>query len=449
MLPLKTDLYQIAMMAGYFHTGMADRVVTCEAFARRLPARRRFMVMAGTEEIRKALSEVEFLGADIEFLRSIPALRKVMTPAFEEWLSNFRFTGDMWAMAEGEIVFPGEPLVRITAPLPQAQWAETMILSILNHDMRVASKAARIVLAARGRPVVEFGTRRTHHEAALRSARAAYLAGFAGTSNIEAGLLFGMPVMGTVAHMWTMVHRDETEAFEKWVGLWDEPTMLIDTYDTLRGAKRAAAIKNTAMVRIDSGDLLSHSGFVRRILDENGSKARIMVSGDLDEYSVHGLVSANAPIDGFGIGTKLVNSEDAPSLGIVYKAVYDETGARPLLKTSGGKATMPGRKQVFLDQRDGGWTHLVALDGEIEPSELLSPLLDRHIAAGSVAEGVRDVTLEVSRRYCNAALGSLSALPIGYDLSSILEPSVGVPVKAHESLTRMFVSARSAMESDE
>jgi nicotinate phosphoribosyltransferase len=436
-------------MAGYFHGGMADKVVTCEAFARKLPPKRRFLVMAGTEEIRETLSGLCFMSTDIEFLRSIPALRKAMTPSFEEWLLNFRFTGDMWAMAEGEIVFPGEPLVRITAPVAQAQLAETMILSILNHDMRTASKAARIVLAARGKPLMEFGTRRTHHEAALRSARAAYLAGFAGTSNVEAGLRFGIPVMGTVAHMWTMVNRTEAEAFEKWSSLWDNPTFLIDTYDTLNGAKLAAGIENAAMVRIDSGDLLTHSELVRHILDEAGSKAGIVVSGDLDEYSVHELISAGAPIDSFGIGTKLVAPDDAPSLGIVYKAVYDETEARPLMKTSGGKTTMPGRKQVFLDQREGGWTHLVALDGELEPSELLSPLLDRHIACGSIVEGVSDITLEVSRRYCNAALGSLSALPVGYDLSSILEPSVGVPVKAHDSLTKLFVSARCAMESDE
>ncbi len=443
---LKTDLYQITMMAGYFHGGMSDKVVTCEAFARKLPPRRRFLVMAGTEEIREALAAFRFEGRDIDFLRELPVLRKVMTPAFEEWLRDFRFTGDMWAMAEGEIVFPGEPLVRITAPLPQAQLAETMVLSVLNHDMRVASKAARIVLAARGKPVMEFGTRRTHHDAALRSARAAYLAGFAGTSNVEAGMLFGIPVMGTVAHMWTMVHQSEAAAFEKWTGLWDHPTLLIDTYDTMRGAKLAAETRSASMVRIDSGDLLYGSKLVRHILDEGGSKAGIVVSGDLDEYAIHELVSSGAPVDSFGVGTKLVAPEDAPSLGIVYKAVYDETDGRPLLKTSGGKATMPGRKQVFLDQREGGWTHLVALDGELEASELLVPLLDCHISRGTVAEGAEETTLEISRRYCNAALASLSALPVGYDLSSILEPSVGVPVRAHDSLTRMFVSARCSME---
>lgn len=445
MLPLKTDLHQLAMMAGHFHSGMADKVVTCEAFVDKLPKMRRFLVMAGTEEIRRALVSMRFTSSDIEFMRTIPAMRKVMTPEFEEWLLGFRFTGDMWAMAEGEIVFPGTPLVRITAPLPQAQLAET-ILSILNHDMSVASTAARIVLASKGTPVVECGTHRTHHEVALKSARAAYLAGFAGTSNVEAGRFFGIPVIGTVAHMWTTVQRGEKEAFEKWSKLWDEPTFRIDTCDTMRSAKLAASIRNTGTVLIDSGDLLSASHLVRHVLDEQGSRAKIIVSGDLDEYSILDLVANDAPVDLFCVGTKLVTPDDTPSLEIVYRVVYDETEGRPLIQTSDGKATMPGRKQVFLDQREGGWTHLVALDGAIQPSELLTPLLDRHIAAGVETDGVREISLEMSRRYCNAALTSLSALPVGYDLSSLVEPSVGVPVRAHESLTRMFVSAR--MESE-
>ena len=209
---LKTDLYQLTMTAGYFHAGLADKVVTCEAFGRKLPPTRRFMVMSGTEEIRTALLEMRFDDDDIEFLSEVPALKKVMTYDFIKWLKEFRFDGDMWAMAEGEIVFPGEPLVRITAPLPQAQLAETLILSILNHDISIASKAARVVLAARGRPVLEFGTRRTHHEAAVAAARAAYLAGFMGTSNVEASRRFGIPVAGTVAHMWVMVYESEMES---------------------------------------------------------------------------------------------------------------------------------------------------------------------------------------------------------------------------------------------
>jgi nicotinate phosphoribosyltransferase len=443
---LKTDLYQLTMMAGYFHSGLASKVVTCEAFARKLPPKRRFLVMAGTEEIRETLCRFRFSLEEVKFLQTIPALREAMTPSFVDWLLDFSFTGDLWAMAEGEIVFPGEPLVRITAPLPQAQLAETIILSILNHDIRVVSKAARIILAARGKAVIEFGTRRTHHEAALRSARAAYLAGFSATSNVEAGFQFGIPLAGTVAHMWTMVNKNEQDAFQKWASLWQDPIMIIDTYNTQKGAELAAQIEKIKGVRIDSGNFMTDSKFVRHILDERGSKARIMVSGDLDEYVIYDLVSGGAPIDAFGVGTKLVAPDDAPSLGIVYKVVYDETEKRPLIKTSGGKATMPGRKQVFLDQREGGWTHLVALDGVIEASDLLSPLLDQHISKGLVVHDMREVTLEVSRRYCNASLTSLSGLPVGYDLSSLLEPNIGVPVHPHESLTKMFVEARCAVE---
>jgi nicotinate phosphoribosyltransferase len=441
---LKTDLYQIAMVSGYFRSGMADRVITCEAFARRLPSSRRFLVMAGTSEIREALCSFRFSKEDIEFLHSIPALREAMSPAFAEWLSAFRFSGDMWAMAEGEIVFPGEPLVRITAPLPQAQLSETLILSILNHDIKVASKAARMVLAACGKPLMEFGTRRTHHEAAVRAARAAYLAGFHSTSNIEAGRRFGIPVSGTVAHMWTMVNASESEAFGKWSRLWSRPAFLVDTYDTEAAVRIVAGIGNAATVRIDSGDLASEARMARRILDGEGSRAAIVASGDLDEYSIRHLVSSGAPIDMFGVGTKLVVPDDAPSPGIVYKAVQDETDGRPLIKASGGKTTMPGRKQVFLDQRKGGWIHLVALDGVVQGDEFLTPLLDPHIVGGRAVS--HDVGLEASRRYCNAALTSLSALPVGYDLSSLDGPCTGVPVRAHDSLTEMFVRARKALE---
>jgi nicotinate phosphoribosyltransferase len=442
---LKTDLYQLTMTAGYFHAGLANKVVTCEAFARKLPPTRRFMVMAGTEEIREALLGMRFDEEDIEFLRGVPALKSVMTPDFIRWLEDFRFEGDLWAMAEGEIVFPGEPLVRVTAPLPQAQMAETMILSILNHDISIASKAARVVLAARGRPVLEFGTRRTHHEAAVSAARAAYLAGFAGTSNVEASRQFGIPAAGTVAHMWVMVHRSETEAFEKFAEVFGEPTLLIDTYDTLEGARKASDIKKTKSVRIDSGDLAHNAMFVRHILDERDRKdVKIIASSDLDEYAIANLMESGAPIDAFGVGTRLVSPADPPSLGIVYKVVYDETEKRPLIKRSGSKTTIPGRKQVFLDQREGGWQHLVALDGTIEASSDLSPLLDCHIRRGHAVPDAC-VDLDVARKYCNSCLTSLAALPLEYDLSSLLEAhNQTFPVKGDTSLRDLFAVAMAA-----
>jgi nicotinate phosphoribosyltransferase len=438
---LKTDLYQLTMTAGYFHAGLADKVVTCEAFARKLPPTRRFMVMAGTEEIRDALLGLRFDEDDIAFLEKVPALEPVMTPEFIDWLSDFRFTGDMWAMAEGEIVFPGEPLIRITARLPEAQLAETLILSVLNHDISIASKAARVVLAARGRPVLEFGTRRTHHESAVSAARAAYLAGFSGTSNVEAARRFGIPAAGTVAHMWVMVHQSETEAFESFARIYDDPTLLIDTYDTLEGARKAAEISKTKSVRIDSGDLGHYAMFVRHILNEGGRRdVKIIASSDLDEYAIENLLASGAPIDAFGVGTRLVAPSEPPTLGIVYKVVFDEDESRPLIKRAGSKTTWPGRKQVFLDQRSGGWSHLVAIDGVLEASEDLTPLLDCHIRRGKAVEDAV-VDLEVARKYCNSCLTSLAALPLQHDLSSLEESRrPAAPVAPHESLMDMFMA---------
>jgi nicotinate phosphoribosyltransferase len=441
---LKTDLYQLTMLAGHFHTGSADKIVTCEAFARKLPPSRRFMVMAGTEEIRNILLNFRFNSEDLDFIKNIPALSDVVDSNFYNWLRDFRFTGDMWAMAEGEIIFPGEPLVRITAPIPQTQIAETVILSILNHDVKIASKAARIVLAAKGRSVSEFGTRRTHHEAAITAARSAYLVGFDGTSNVEASYRFSIPVVGTMSHMWVMAHSSELEAFKKFRQVYDSPTLLIDTYDVFEGAKTATLIEGVKAVRIDSGNLAVTSRLVRDILDSRGmSDVKIMASSDLDEYAILGMLDADAQIDMFGVGTKLVNPDDCTSLGIVYKAVYDETSKRPLMKKSGGgKATMPGRKQVFLDQRNGGWGHLIALDGAVESSSDLSPLLDCHIRRGRLVDDVV-VSLDVARSYCYSCLTSLNALPIECDLSSITTCESGTVsiVEPHDSLEDMYRKA--------
>jgi len=443
-LALKTDLYQVAMASGYVNGGMSRRRVTCEAFARRLPPQRRFMVMAGTQEIKDALSSMRFTREDVEYLRSVPMLRDAMTEKFCAWLRGFRFSGDLWAMAEGELVFPGEPLVRVTAPLPEAQMVETIILSILNHDVKIASKAARVVLAAQGRPVFDFGTRRTHHEAAISVARSAYLAGFAGTSSLEAGKRLGIPVAGTMAHMWVMVFGDEEEAFQSFARNFRRSTLLIDTYDTYEGARRALSIKGIGAVRIDSGDLARDSAIVRGLLDEGGGEGvKIVVSGDLDERRILELLSKDAPIDSFGVGTRVAVSDDVPSLGIVYKAVRDEDQGRPLVKLAGAKSTMPGRKQVFLDQRGGHWSHLVAIEGAVESSEDLTPLLDRLLKDGrDVSED--EMGLEEARNYCRANLSSLASLP--FDLSS-LEPEEGsCPVVVpHESLRQEYLAARGAL----
>jgi nicotinate phosphoribosyltransferase len=416
----KTDLYQLTMIAAQVYKNMHKRVVTCEAFVRKLPPERRFLVMAGTEEIREFLLNLRFTKDDIRQLKNLPPLKGVFaTSNFDKFLEDFRFTGDMWALAEGEIAFAGEPLVRVTGTLPEVHMAETFILSVLNHDTKIASKAARIVLAARGKPVLEFGTRRTHHEAAVNAARSAYLSGFAATSNVEAAVRHQIPIAGTMSHMWIMIHDNEEKAFQDFKDVYKAPVLLIDTYDT-----------------VNSGDIHALSKEVRAVLDANGCKStRIIASSDLNEYKIDELERLNAPIDTYAVGTELVVSRDVPSLGAVYKVVYDDTNNKPLVKLSPGKITMPGRKQIFLDQRNGGWSHLIALENAVAPSEELIPLLDCHIKDGKLMEGSA-VNLEVARKYCNAALVNLHP-----QLASLEPEEKTVPVHPHDSLKTMFEEA--------
>ena len=254
------------MAAGYFHRGMTGATATCEMFVRRLPRRRRYLVAMGLERALRYLEGLRFTDEEIAFLATVPSLRDAMTPGFAAYLRDLRFTGDVWAVPEGTAVFADEPLVRVRAPIVEAQLVETFLLSAINHATLIASKAARIVHAAGDAEVMEFGTRRTHPDAAVDAARAAYCAGFVGTSNVEAGFQFGVPVMGTAAHMWTMAHATEEEAFEGYVATFPSAAiLLIDTYDTLRGAHRAAAIARDKLkgVRLDSGDLLGLSRAVR------------------------------------------------------------------------------------------------------------------------------------------------------------------------------------------
>jgi nicotinate phosphoribosyltransferase len=358
---LRTDLYQLTMAAGYFHRGMTAAVATCEMFVRRLPRRRRYLVAMGLERVLQYLEHLAFTEDEIAFLQTVPALRDAMTPDLCAFLRDLRFTGDIDAVPEGTAVFANEPLLRVRAPIVEAQIVETFLLSAVNHATMIASKAARVVLAAETAKVIEFGTRRTHPEAALDAARAAYAVGFVGTSNVEAGRRFGVPVMGTAAHMWTMAHPSEEAAFAAYTEVFPSASiLLIDTYDTLRGAERAARIAKDKLrgVRLDSGDLASLSRAVRVILDEHGCRsAQIVASGDLNEHRIAELRRAGAPIDLYGVGTDLVASIDAPALGGVYKLVELERDgeAHPIAKFSEGKATFPGAHQV-LRARDASGT---------------------------------------------------------------------------------------------
>ncbi|WP_104987368.1 nicotinate phosphoribosyltransferase [Sorangium cellulosum] len=390
---LHTDLYQLTMAAGYFHRGMTSRVATCELFVRRLPSHRRFLVAMGLERIVRYLEQLRFTDEQIAYLSTLPALADAMTPAFCDYLRSFRFHGDVWAVPEGTVFFPNEPLLRVTAPLIEAQLIETFALSAVNHATTVASKAARIVLAAGDAGVIEFGTRRAHPEAALDAARAAYAVGCVGTSNVEAGMRFGIPVLGTAAHMWTMAHPTEEAAFEGYVAVFPSAAiLLIDTYDTLVGAARAAAVARDKLkgVRLDSGDLGALSVAVRKILDDAGcTSAKIVASGDLNEHRIAELRRAGAPIDLYGVGTDLVTSIDAPSLGGVYKLVEIdgvEPGAArvPIAKFSEGKATLPGAHQVhrFRDPSGKLARDVIALESEPIPAgaePLLAPVVKRGV----------------------------------------------------------------------
>ncbi|MBI3679836.1 MAG: nicotinate phosphoribosyltransferase [Acidobacteria bacterium] len=352
MNALLTDLYQLTMAAGYLEAGKSRETATFELFVRRLPRNRNYLVAAGLEQVVEYLLGFRFTSDAIEYLRGLPQFAGARLEFFE-FLAGLRFTGDLFAMPEGTPVFAGEPLLTVRAPLIEAQIPETYLLSSISFQTLIASKASRVAEIAAGRSVVEFGTRRAHSpEAGVLAARAAYIGGCAGTSNTLAGMRFGIPVFGTAAHSWVQAFAEEIEAFRQLQRLLGENTVyLIDTYDTLEGARKAASLgKPLWGVRLDSGNLVELSRAVRRILDEAGlPDAKIMTTGDLNEYKILEIMAAKAPIDAFGVGTDLATSADVPSLGAVYKLVEldGESSRRYTAKFSEGKGTMPGAKQVF------------------------------------------------------------------------------------------------------
>ncbi|MCL4814631.1 MAG: nicotinate phosphoribosyltransferase [Vicinamibacteraceae bacterium] len=355
---LVTDLYELTMMAGYDAARLEARA-TFELFVRRLPDRRAFLVAAGLEQALEYLEQLRFTSEQIEYLRGLPNLEGVDRRFFDETLPALRFTGDVWAVAEGTPVFAYEPLLRVTAPVMQAQLVETALLACLTFQTSIASKAARIVWAASGHTLMEFGSRRAHGpEAGVLAARAAYIAGFDSTSNVEAGFRFGIPVAGTMAHSWVTSFADEMEAFRRYQQTFGRPvTFLIDTYDTVDAAHKIVQSGLVpSAVRLDSGDVVELSRQVRAILDEGGLEAtKIVASGDMDEWSIAHVLAQGAPIDGFGVGTALATSKDAPALGGVYKLVEIEREGQPMpaMKLSGGKTSFPGRKQIWRRVRRG------------------------------------------------------------------------------------------------
>jgi len=348
---LLTDLYQLTMLDAYRVQGMADTAVF-ELFFRKLPQRRGFLMAAGLEQAVEFLEGLRFSAEELAYLKSTERL----SPELIASLASLRFTGDVDALPEGTVFFADEPIIRVVAPLPEAQLVETRLINLLHFQTLVASKAARLVLAAPEKLLVDFGLRRAHGaEAGLLAARASYIAGFAGTATMLAGERFGIPIYGTMAHSFIQAHDEETQAFEQFARARPQGViLLIDTYDTERGAERVVAIAKTlardgikiAGVRIDSGDLGAHARRVRAILDAGGLRDTIIfASGGLDEDQLQALTRAAAPIDGYGVGTSLTTSSDVPALDCAYK--LQEYAGIPRRKLSEGKATWPGRKQVW------------------------------------------------------------------------------------------------------
>lgn len=392
---LATDLYELTMAAAYFDNGLRHEAVF-ELFVRQLPPHRSYLIAAGLEQALDYLQSLRFTSEEIAYLRNHPSFANVSREFFD-YLGEFRFTGDVWAVPEGNAVFEMEPLVRVSAPIIEAQVVETFLLATINFQTLIASKAARVVTAARGRSVIEFGSRRAHGtEAGLMAARAAFIAGCAGTSNVEAGHLFGLPTFGTLAHSFVMLFDDEDDAFRAFLKVFPKTaTILVDTYDTLAAVERLAQSFDSTLpaVRLDSGDLLELSKRTRAILDEGGkSDTKIFASSDLDEYRIEELISRGASIDAFGVGTQLATSYDAPALSGVYKLVAIERQGRisMKLKLSPEKATYPGSKQIWraTDQSGKYCEDVVALFDEPAPqdrdasSEAWRPLLELVMKGG-------------------------------------------------------------------
>ena len=432
---LATDLYELTMLAGYWTAGM-NEPASFELYVRDMPDHRGYLVAAGLEQALDYLEGLRFTPVQIDYLRRLPVFAHVRPEFFDECLASFAFGGEVWAVEEGTPIFPHEPMLRVTAPLQQAQLVETALLAIITFQTSIATKAARVVSAAQGRPVVEFGARRAHGtEAGVYAARAAYLAGCVATSCVEAGFRFGIPVSGTMAHSWVMAFEDEMEAFRQYAALYGERSVfLIDTYDVMRAAEAIAASGlQPSAVRLDSGDVVADSREIRKLLDRAGLTATgIFVSGDLDEHKIASMLAQGTPVTGFGVGTALSTSNDAPALGGVYKLVEIDRDHRhvPTVKRSLGKPSYPGRKQVWRTTAGGhAAADLLGLADERPPVDG-TPLLERVMAGGRRRTGA-STRLEDLRARC---LDRVASLP--EEVRRLAEP-VRYPVRISDQLQRV------------
>src|SRR5690349_3449771 len=390
---LHTDRYELTMLDAALRDGTAERRCVFELFGRRLPGARRFGVVAGTGRLLSLIRDFRFGDEELRFLRD----EKVVDASTLAFLEGYRFTGSVTGYREGELYFPGSPLLTIEGTFAEAVVLETLALSVLNHDSAVATAAARMSIAAGDRPLAEMGSRRAAEESAVGAARAAYITGFSATSNLEAGRTWGIPTMGTAAHSWTLLHDSEEEAFRSQIeSLGTDTTLLVDTYDIRTGVETAIQVAGTGLggVRIDSGDLPIVVAAVRAQLDELGAtQTRITVTSDLDEYAIAAL--AASPVDAYGVGTSVVTGSGTPTAGMVYKLVArqdSDGGWVSVAKASADKSSKGGRKAAFrtLD-RGTGTSELIVVSDGFEPGDTASSHPDaRALHVSLVVDGERD-----------------------------------------------------------
>jgi nicotinate phosphoribosyltransferase len=387
-MSLFTDFYELTMCASYFDNKNFEPA-TFDLFIRRLPENRSYFLFAGLEEALQYLQNIKFTDGQISYLK-----KQGFNQDFLDYLSNFRFTGDVYAVPEATVVFPNEPLIRVTAPIIEAQLVETFLLNSINLQTMIATKASRVVHAAKGKSVIEFGLRREHGiDAGMKVARSSYIAGCQGTSNVLAGQTYGIPVFGTMAHSFIMSYPKEIDAFRAFTKTFpDKSTLLIDTYNDISGAEKATLVGKELEskgyklggVRLDSGDLAKSSQKIRKILDKHGlNYAKIFVSGDLDEFKIASLLEQGARIDAFGVGTKMGTSSDRPYLDVIYKlceTMNSDGSSVPIMKLSEDKNTLPGRKQVyrFTNQEGIMEKDVIALaDEQVQGDGLLAKVMEK------------------------------------------------------------------------
>jgi nicotinate phosphoribosyltransferase len=447
-MSLFSDYYELTMCASYFDNKNFEPA-TFDLFIRRLPENRSYFLFAGLEEALQYLQNIEFTEEHLAYLK-----KQGFNQDFLNYLGGFKFTGNVWAIPEGSVAFPNEPLIRITAPIIEAQLLETFLLNTINLQTMIATKASRVVYAAKGKSVIEFGLRREHGiDAGMKVARSSYIAGCQGTSNVLAGMAYGIPVFGTMAHSFIMSYPKEIDAFRAFAKTFpNKSTLLIDTYDETAGAEKAVIVAKELEakgyrlggVRLDSGDLAETSKKIRKILDDNGlGYVKIFVSGDLDEFKITQLLNDGAKIDSFGVGTKMGTSADRPYLDVIYKLCETMTADgsfSPIMKLSKDKVTLPGRKQVYrFKDADGSFKKdVIALADESVTGE---PLLVKVMEKGRLT--YRLPTLEQIR---TAASQNLSKLPEEYQA---LTNAPAYPVELSQKLQNLIETTKRQLTKNE